>query len=73
MLRLARVVVAVAGPRREQQEEAGTRGWAAGTPNIVNVAASRAKDYFYVVGNYSAWQGIGAMRIVQNYVTVDRH
>jgi superfamily I DNA and/or RNA helicase len=53
-------------------EEAGARSWAAGTPNIVNVAASRAKDYFYVVGNYSAWQGIGAMRIVQSYLPVDR-
>lgn len=53
-------------------EEAGARSWAAGTPNIVNVAASRAKDHFYVVGNHRAWQGIGAMRTVQGYLDVDR-
>lgn len=66
----ASIVLLVLGA--SSPEEAGARGWAAGTPNIVNVAASRAKDYFYVVGNYSAWQGIGAMRVVQNYLPVDR-
>jgi hypothetical protein len=60
----ASVVLLVLGA--SSPEDAGARSWAAGTPNIVNVAASRAKDHFYVVGNHNAWQGVGAMRIVQH-------
>ena len=33
-------------------------GGAAGTPNILNVAVSRAKQYLYVVGSFAAWSGI---------------
>jgi hypothetical protein len=39
--------------------QGGARGWAAGTPNILNVAVSRAKQNFYVVGSYGAWSGVG--------------
>jgi superfamily I DNA and/or RNA helicase len=35
------------------------RVWAAGTPNILNVAVTRAKQHLYVVGSYEAWAGIG--------------
>lgn len=37
----------------------GARSWAAGTPNIVNVAVSRAKQNLYVVGSYGAWSAVG--------------
>jgi hypothetical protein len=36
--------------------------WAAGTPNILNVAVSRAKQNLYVVGSYGAWSGVGHAR-----------
>lgn len=29
--------------------------WAGGTPNMLNVAATRAEDSFYVVGNHGLW------------------
>lgn len=40
----------------------GARGWAAGTPNIVNVAVSRAKQNLYVVGSFGAWSAVGHAR-----------
>lgn len=39
--------------------QAGARKWAAGTPNILNVAVSRAKQNLYVVGSRKAWGGVG--------------
>jgi len=37
----------------------GAREWAAGTPNILNVAVSRAKQNLYVVGSRTAWGSVG--------------
>jgi hypothetical protein len=33
----------------------GGIGWAAGTPNVLNVAVTRAKRRLYVVGDWAAW------------------
>ena len=40
----------------------GTRAWATGAPNILNVAVSRAKSVLYVVGSRTAWAGMGHAR-----------
>ena len=37
----------------------GSRNWAGSTPNLLNVAATRAKRSLYIVGNRNEWQGAG--------------
>lgn len=34
----------------------GARKWASKRPNMLNVALTRAKKYFYVIGNRTLWQ-----------------
>jgi superfamily I DNA and/or RNA helicase len=58
--READTVIFVLGAPKASQN--GARVWAAGTPNILNVAVSRAKQNLYVVGSRGAWSGIGHAR-----------
>jgi superfamily I DNA and/or RNA helicase len=50
------VILVLGAPNASQN---GARSWAAGTPNILNVAVSRAKQDFYVIGSRGAWSGVG--------------
>lgn len=58
--REASAVLFVLGAPNDHHQ--GARTWAAGTPNIINVAVSRARDSLYVVGSHAAWSGIGYAR-----------
>jgi superfamily I DNA and/or RNA helicase len=50
------VILVLGAPKASQS---GARSWAAGTPNIINVAVSRAKQNLYVIGSHGAWAGVG--------------
>jgi hypothetical protein len=53
------VILLLGAPKATQH---GARSWAANTPNILNVAVSRAQQNFYVVGSHGAWSGVGHCR-----------
>jgi hypothetical protein len=55
--REANTVILLLGAPAESQN--GAREWATGTPNILNVAVSRAKQNLYVVGSRKAWSSVG--------------
>jgi hypothetical protein len=42
--------------------QGGARNWAAGSVNLLNVAATRAKENIYVIGNCSVWKDVGTFR-----------
>lgn len=46
----------------------GARAWATSNVNLLNVAVSRAKQNFYVVGNRELWGDIGHMKIISRYI-----
>ncbi|WP_115031789.1 DEAD/DEAH box helicase [Dermatophilus congolensis] len=46
----------------------GARHWAAATPNLVNVAASRAATRLYVVGDHRAWSGLPHVATMASYL-----
>ena len=55
--READTVVMLLGAQGEKNKRA--RSWAGGQPNILNVAATRAKENFYVIGNRAEWASTG--------------
>ena len=62
--READTVILLLGAPAESQN--GAREWAAGTPNILNVAVSRAKQNLYVVGSQKAWSSVGLASHMSN-------
>lgn len=64
------VILVLGAPENKQN---GARHWAAGTPNIINVAASRAKQNFYVIGSYASWSGIGYCRVMAQHLPVKKY
>lgn len=49
----ASTVILVLGGHPEKH---GAKQWASEEPNLLNVAASRAEDFFYIVGNKDSWR-----------------
>nr|WP_319490501.1 DEAD/DEAH box helicase [uncultured Desulfobacter sp.] len=48
--------------------QTGARSWATSNVNLLNVAVSRAKQNFYVVGNKSLWGELGNMKLVARLI-----
>src|SRR3546814_16629947 len=69
--READTVILVLGAPNSSQN--GARGWAANTPNILNVAVSRAKQHLYVVCSHGAWSGIRHAREVASSMAQSRN
>jgi hypothetical protein len=64
--REAEAVILVLGAQRPG--ESGARIWAGESPNLLNVAVTRAKEVFYVVGNRSLWKGVGVFQELDNKI-----
>lgn len=50
------------------QARSGARNWATSNVNLLNVAVSRAKQNFYIVGNKELWSHLGYMKDLSRYV-----
>ncbi len=66
----ADVVVLVLGTGKENGR---ARSWAAEKPNLLNVAASRAKRRLYVIGNRERWQDLPYFRVLVQALPVRNH
>ncbi|MBY5869598.1 DEAD/DEAH box helicase [Rhizobium leguminosarum] len=49
-------------------QQRGARGWAGGRPNLLNVAATRAKEALYVVGNRGLWKTAGVFQSLDDFL-----
>jgi len=59
------VILLLGAPNPAQN---GARNWATTNVNLLNVAVSRAKQNFYVVGNHKLWSSIGNMKTISRYL-----
>ena len=64
--REAEAVILVLGATRADQK--GTRNWAGRTPNLLNVAVTRAKEVIYVIGNKTLWKEAKVFRELHDRV-----
>lgn len=48
--------------------QGGARNWATSNVNLLNVAVSRAKQNFYVVGNRALWGNLGHMKLISKHL-----
>lgn len=60
--REAEAVIFVLGAPEAGQN--GARIWAGKSPNLLNVAVTRAKEVVYVIGNATAWKDCGVFQIL---------
>ncbi|GMT38811.1 hypothetical protein NHP20013_08990 [Helicobacter bizzozeronii] len=70
----AKIVYFVLGA---DENSKGAASWAIGEPNIVNVAATRAKEEFYIIGNLDLYKNLGVMKesikVIEDYNSCSAH
>lgn len=66
--REAEAVIFVLGAPEASQR--GARAWAGKTPNLLNVAVTRAKEAVYVVGSKEAWKDAGVFQALTKILRV---
>ena len=49
----------------------GAISWASSSPNLLNVAVTRARYRFYIVGNYPLWSKAGCFAVASTYLPRD--
>ncbi|RYE05738.1 MAG: hypothetical protein EOP33_00495 [Rickettsiaceae bacterium] len=64
--REAEALIFVLGAPAPQQH--GSRSWAGYSPNLLNVAVTRAKEVTYVVGNVNLWKNSGVFKELYNRI-----
>ncbi|WP_238878056.1 DEAD/DEAH box helicase [Achromobacter xylosoxidans] len=64
----AEVVILVLG---DNPQRPGAKDWAAQSPNLLNVAVSRAKARLYVIGDRAAWRQHPYFRVLDQRLGVD--
>ena len=66
----AKIVYLILGA---DESSKGAAGWAVSEPNIMNVAATRAKEEFYIIGDKELYNNLGSetanktIRILDEY------
>jgi AAA domain len=63
----ADVVILILGTHPDQSR---SRSWAAGTPNLLNVAVSRARRRLYVIGNRQTWGSLSYFAVLAAHLPV---
>ena len=54
-------------------KEKGAASWAVSKPNIINVAATRAKTWFFIIGDKKLYQSIGSDTINKTINAIDNY
>ncbi len=67
--REAEAVIFVLGAPEQRQQ--GARQWAGMTPNLLNVAVTRAQQRLYVIGNRSVWRSAGCFRLLDERLSTE--
>ncbi len=55
------------------QDRKGARTWAGDTPNLLNVAVTRAKEALYVVGSREKWKAVGVFKELEGNSQLEKY
>ena len=51
-------------------DNVNARNWVAGSPNILNVALTRARDFCFIIGNYKLWSEHSYFGVLANELPI---